>query len=72
MVSKKDMILMTSIAVITGMLPQLISTDQTKSSMASVMMGGMFASLVFTFLLTPAIFFIIEKMFNKKKFNETL
>ncbi len=67
LVSKKDMILMTSIAVITGMIPQFFSTDQTKTSMAAIMMGGMFASLIFTFLLTPAIFFVIEKIFGKKK-----
>lgn len=67
---KKDMILMTSIAVITGMLPQLWSGDGMKTAMAAVMVGGMFASLVFTFLLTPALFFVMEKMrtrFVKKK-----
>lgn len=59
--NKKNMILMTSIAVMAGMLPQLWSADGMKSAMAAVMIGGMFASLVWTFTLTPALFFLIEK-----------
>lgn len=57
---KKNMVLMTSIAVITGMLPQLWSTDGMKVAMAAVMIGGMAASLVWTFTLTPALFFLME------------
>lgn len=57
---KKNMVLMTSIAVITGMLPQLWSTDGMKVAMAAVMIGGMAASLVWTFTLTPALFFLLE------------
>lgn len=59
---KKNMVLMTSIAVITGMLPQLWSTDGTKVAMAAVMIGGMLASLIWTFTLTPALFFMLERM----------
>ena len=59
---KKNMVLMTSIAVITGMLPQLWSTDGMKVAMAAVMIGGMAASLVWTFTLTPALFFLLEGM----------
>ncbi|MBD5400276.1 efflux RND transporter permease subunit [bacterium] len=59
---KKNMVLMTSIAVITGMLPQLWSIDGMKVAMAAVMIGGMAASLVWTFTLTPALFFIMERM----------
>jgi len=58
---KKNMVLMTSIAVITGMLPQLWSTDGTKVAMAAVMIGGMLASLIWTFTLTPALFFMLER-----------
>ena len=58
---KRYMILMTSIAVITGMMPQLWSTDGMKVAMAAVMIGGMMASLIFTFTLTPALFFLIER-----------
>lgn len=59
---KKNMVLMTSIAVITGMLPQLWSTDGMKVAMAAVMIGGMLASLIWTFTLTPALFFLMESI----------
>ncbi len=62
LVDKKAMILMTSIAIITGMLPQMWSTDGMKVAMAAVMIGGMAASLVWTFALTPSLFFIMERM----------
>ena len=58
---KQGMILMTSIAVMTGMVPQLWSADGMKVAMAAVMIGGMFASMVFTFVLTPALFFLVER-----------
>jgi len=59
---KKNMVLMTSIAVITGMLPQMWSTDGMKVAMSAVMIGGMLASLVWTFTLTPALFFMMERL----------
>ena len=59
--SKQSMILMTSIAVMTGMLPQLWSSDGLKVAMAAVMIGGMMASMIFTFVLTPALFFLVER-----------
>ena len=58
---KRNMVLMTSIAVMAGMAPQLWSIDGMKVAMGAVMIGGMFASLVFTFTLTPALFFLIER-----------
>ena len=61
LMDKKNMVLMTSIAVIAGMVPQLWSIDGMKVAMGAVMIGGMFASLVFTFTLTPAIFFVMER-----------
>ena len=61
LMDRKNMILMTSIAVIAGMVPQLWSIDGMKVAMGAVMIGGMFASLVFTFTLTPALFFLIER-----------
>jgi len=64
---KKNMVLMTSIAVITGMLPQLWSTDGMKVAMAAVMIGGMAASLVWTFVLTPALFFMMENLRRRAK-----
>lgn len=62
---KRYMVLMTSIAVMTGMVPQLWSADGMKVAMAAVMIGGMMASLIFTFILTPALFFIIERAREK-------
>ncbi len=62
---KRGMILMTSIAVITGMVPQLWSADGMKVAMGAVMIGGMLASLIWTFTLTPALFFVIERAREK-------
>ncbi len=64
---KKNMVLMTSIAVMAGMLPQLWSADGMKSAMAAVMIGGMGASLIWTFTLTPALFFAMERLRQKLK-----
>ena len=58
---RKNMVLMTSIAVVAGMVPQLWSVDGMKVAMGAVMIGGMLASLLFTFTLTPALFFLIER-----------
>lgn len=60
--NKKNMVLMTSIAIMAGMLPQLWSADGMKSAMAAVMIGGMGASLFWTFTLTPALFFALERL----------
>ena len=71
LMDKKNMVLMTSIAVMAGMVPQLWSNDGMKVAMGAVMIGGMFASLVFTFTLTPAIYFLMEKLRNwKPKFRK--
>jgi HAE1 family hydrophobic/amphiphilic exporter-1 len=56
------MVLMTSIAVVAGMVPQLWSIDGMKVAMGAVMIGGMLASLLFTFTLTPALFFLMERV----------
>ena len=69
LMDKKNMVLMTSIAVIAGMVPQLWSGDGMKVAMGAVMIGGMFASLIFTFTLTPAIYFLMEKLRNWKPFS---
>lgn len=68
--AKKNMVLMTSIAVMAGMLPQLWSADGMKRAMAAVMIGGMLASLIWTFTLTPALFFAMERLrqrLNRRK-----
>ena len=65
LMDKKRMIWMTTIAVVAGMIPQLWSNDGMKVAMGAVMIGGMCASLLWTFTLTPAIFFIMEKLRKK-------
>lgn len=67
LMDKKRMIWMTTIAVVAGMIPQLWSNDGMKVAMGAVMIGGMCASLLWTFTLTPALFFIMEKL--RKKLN---
>jgi HAE1 family hydrophobic/amphiphilic exporter-1 len=65
LMDKKRMIWMTTIAVVAGMIPQLWSNDGMKVAMGAVMIGGMCASLVWTFTLTPSVFFIMEKLRDK-------
>lgn len=62
MMDKKRMIWMTTIAVVAGMIPQLWSNDGLKVAMGAVMIGGMIASLVWTFTLTPSLFFVMERL----------
>lgn len=70
MMDKKRMIWMTTIAIVAGMIPQLWSTDGLKVAMGAVMIGGMSASLIWTFTLTPALFFVMEKL--RKKLQKSL
>ena len=65
LMNKKRMIWMTTIAIVAGMLPQLWSNDGLKVAMGAVMIGGMTASLIWTFTLTPALFFVMEKLRKK-------
>ena len=67
LMNKKNMVLMTSIAVVAGMVPQLWSADGMKVAMGAVMIGGMLASLICTYALTPALFFLMERARNMKK-----
>ena len=62
LMDKKRMIWMTTIAVVAGMIPQLWSNDGLKVAMGAVMIGGMSASLIWTFTLTPSLFFVMEKL----------
>ena len=55
-------IIMTSLAIILGVLPQLGSVMPIKSSMGIVMIGGMLASIFFTFIFTPVAFWYVEKI----------
>ena len=60
-IDKYRMMLMTTIAVMTGMLPQLFSSDIGKVSMAAVLIGGMAGSLFWSFAVTPSLFMLIER-----------
>jgi HAE1 family hydrophobic/amphiphilic exporter-1 len=58
-------IMMTSIAIILGVLPQLWSVMGMKKSMGAVMTGGMLASIIFTFILVPVVFWYLERLERK-------
>jgi HAE1 family hydrophobic/amphiphilic exporter-1 len=64
---KKRMLVMATVAVVAGLVPQLWSTDAIKVSMGAVIIGGILASLFWTFFLTPAIFFLMERLRHGKK-----
>ena len=57
-------IIMTSLAIVLGVLPQLWSVVPFKSAMGAVMIGGMLASIVFTFVFTPVSFWYIIRFQN--------
>ena len=50
-------ILMTSLAIVFGALPQIFDKFAVKSSMGAVVTGGILASIFFTFFLIPVIFY---------------
>jgi HAE1 family hydrophobic/amphiphilic exporter-1 len=56
-------ILMTTLAMVFGMLPMALSTgagSETKSAMAWVIIGGLTSSMIFTLILVPSVYMIIE------------
>ncbi len=61
-------IIMTSLAIILGVMPQLWSVVKAKQSMGAVMTGGMLASILFTFILVPVVFWYLER-FERKIFK---
>jgi hydrophobic/amphiphilic exporter-1 (mainly G- bacteria), HAE1 family len=63
-----QVIVMTSIAIILGVLPQVWDIMPFKSSMGTVMLGGMIGSLIFCFIFTPIAFYYIEKI--RRKFSK--
>lgn len=62
-------VLMTSIAIIAGALPQTWSPDLAKASMGLVIIGGTAASIFYTFAFTPIVYWYLERMrrFSFKK-----
>ena len=57
-------VIMTSIAIVLGVMPQMWSVGLLKTSMGAVMVGGMLASIVFTFLFTPVVFWYITRFID--------
>ncbi|PIK13779.1 efflux RND transporter permease subunit [Halobacteriovorax sp. JY17] len=58
---KLKAILMTSIAIIAGTLPQLFALDKIKSAMGAVIIGGMIGSIIFTYFLVPVVHLLVYK-----------
>lgn len=65
-------ILMTTLAMILGMLPIALAKGagaEFKNGMAWVIIGGLTSSMILTLFVVPAMYMIIEKIFNRKKGN---
>lgn len=62
--SRFKMILMTSLAIIFATAPQLFAAMEFKASMGAVIIGGMAASIFYTFVFTPIAFWYVERMRN--------
>ncbi|MGC9151137.1 MAG: efflux RND transporter permease subunit [Microbacter sp.] len=66
-------IIMTTFAMILGMLPLALSNSsgsEIKSGMACVLIGGLTSSFLFTLLLVPSVYLIVEEIkqhFLRKK-----
>lgn len=55
-------IIMTSLAIVLGVLPQLGSIMPIKSAMGTVVIGGMLASIIFSFVFTPVAFWYVDRI----------
>ena len=63
-------ILMTTFAMVFGMLPIALSTaasSESKSGLAVVLIGGLISSLLLTLVLVPVVYQKFDKIFSKKK-----
>lgn len=61
-------ILMTTIAMIVGMLPIALATGsgaEVKNGMAWVIIGGLTSSLILTLLVVPCVYYIVDKILNR-------
>jgi len=59
-------ILMTSLAIVFGALPQVFDKFVGKASIGAVVVGGMLASIFFTFFLVPVLF----RLFSRKEVKQ--
>jgi hydrophobic/amphiphilic exporter-1 (mainly G- bacteria), HAE1 family len=70
-------ILMTTIAMVIGMLPLALASGagaEWKNGMAWALIGGLTSSMLLTLVVVPAIYLIIDRLqarFSKKKVKET-
>jgi len=55
-------ILLTSLSIMMGTLPQLWAIVPLKNAMAAVIIGGMLAATFFTFMCVPVLFWYIERI----------
>ncbi|MBN1622449.1 MAG: efflux RND transporter permease subunit [Endomicrobiales bacterium] len=55
-------ILMTSLAIVFGAIPQVFDIFVAKASIGAVIVGGVLASIFFTFVLIPAIFLLASRI----------
>lgn len=55
-------ILMTSLAIVFGVLPQVFSNEKAEASMGVVLIGGMLASIFYTFVFVPVVFWYVERL----------
>jgi HAE1 family hydrophobic/amphiphilic exporter-1 len=58
-------IIMTSLAIILGVAPQLWSLSKVKQSMGAVMIGGILASILVTFVMVPVLFQYLYRFESK-------
>lgn len=63
-------ILMTTIAMIVGMLPIALATGsgaEVKNGMAWVIIGGLTSSLVLTLVVVPCVYYIVDKLLGRRR-----
>ena len=63
-------ILMTTIAMIIGMLPIALgkgTASEWKNGLAWVIIGGLFSSLILTVYLVPMVYYLVDRV--KEKYN---
>lgn len=71
-------IIMTTFAMILGMLPLALSQSsgsEFKNGMAWVLIGGLTSSFLFTLFLVPAVYMVVEKLrirFSRKEIKEDI
>jgi len=58
-------IIMTSLAIVLGVMPQLAAIMSAKKAMGVVMVGGMLASVLFTFIFVPVVFWYVARFRRK-------